>query len=277
MEQRFAGKVALVTGAGTGIGKATAELLAREGAKVAVADWQAAAGRATVAAIRESGGTATFVETDVGNPTQAQTMVAAAEQAFGGLDVVHANAGVDGPNVSFLDHSLADIDLITRVDFLGVIFTCRAALPALHRRGGGAIVVTTSRTAMQVPATMSVYAAAKAGVAKLVEGLALEYGPVGIRVNAIAPGVTRTELWEVLLASKPQLGIYYQTLIPLGRWASPQDIAEGVAFLASDAASYVTGVTLTVDGGLNLRQGDVVLWDNCFGQEGQTRAEDSET
>jgi NAD(P)-dependent dehydrogenase (short-subunit alcohol dehydrogenase family) len=254
---RFHGKVALVTGSGAGIGKATAALLASEGASVVVADIDADAGFRTVDEIEHLGGQAAFCQVDIGTSEAAEAMVDFAVDRFGGLDIVHANAGIDGPNASFVEHTDEIIEKLARVNFLGVIYTCRAAIPALAVRGGGSVIITSSRVAIQVPATMSVYAAGKAGLNKLAEALALEYGPQNIRVNAVAPGVTLTEIWFVLFERRPELRPYYERLIPLHRWATTDDIAKAVAFLASEDAGYITGITLTVDGGLNLRQADL--------------------
>ena len=254
---RFDGKVALVTGSAAGIGKATATLLASEGASVVVADVDADAAIRAVGEIEHHGGTAAFCHVDIGTSDAAEAMVNFTVDCFGGLDIVHANAGIDGPNVYFLEHTDDAIEKLARVNFLGVIYTCRSAIPALAARGGGSLIITSSRVAIQVPATMSVYAAGKAGLNKLAEALALEYGPQNIRVNAVAPGVTLTEIWFTLFEKQPELRPYYERLIPLQRWATTDDIAKAVAFLASEDAAYITGITLTVDGGLNLRQADL--------------------
>ena len=256
---RFTGKVVLVTGGAAGIGKTAAALFAREGASVVVADLDSEAGARTAKEIERDGGDVAFCEVEIGGPDAAQAMVDFAVERFGGLDIVHANAGIDGPNAPFLEHSDEIIGKLTRVNFLGGVYTCRAAIPAIAARGGGSIVITSSRAAIQVPATMSVYAAAKAGLNKLAEALALEYGPLNVRVNAVAPGVTLTDFWFVLFEKRPELKSYYEKLTPLHRWATTDDIARAVAFLASDDAAYITGVTLTVDGGLNLRQADIAL------------------
>lgn len=256
---RFEGKVALVTGAAVGIGKATAQLFAREGAAVVIADRDRESGASATREIEEAGGLAAFCEVEIGPASSGTRMVAFALERYGRLDIVHANAGIDGPNALFLEHTDDIIERVVRVNFLGVIYTCRAAIPALIDSGGGAIVITSSRASQQVPAMMSVYGAAKAGLNKLAEALALEYGPNNIRVNAVAPGVTLTEMWFVLFKERPELKPYYEKLAPLHRWGTTEDMANAVAFLASDDASFITGVTLTVDGGLNLRQADIAF------------------
>lgn len=259
MTRRFVGKVAIVTGASRGIGKATALCLAGEGAAVVVANRDRPSGLRTTEEINGTGGTAAFCQVDVGDSASNRAMVDFAVSHFGGLDVFHANAAIDIPHVPFVEHTDEAIENLTRVNFVGVLYGCRAAIPALVARGGGSIVVTSSRMASQVPVLFSVYGAAKAALNKFVEALALECGPQGIRVNAVAPGVTLTEMWRLDLEKRPTLKSYYEKLTPLHRWGTPEDTARAVAFLASDDAGYVTGVTLAVDGGLNLRQAEVAL------------------
>lgn len=257
---RFDGKVAIVTGSGAGIGKASAQLLAREGAKIIVADNSAERGEDTVRAIRETGADATFVSVDVSDAAATERMVLAAIDTYGRLDAVHANAGVNLSGNNLVEDSPEAIARTVSVNLLGALFTCRAAIPQMAKSGGGAIVMTASRTGIRAQARIATYSATKAAVINLAESLALECAPLGIRVNAIAPGITRTEFFQHLSADSP-ISRYYERLIPLKRWGEPLDIANGVAFLLSDEAAWITGTTLTVDGGQNLRQGDLAVAD----------------
>ncbi len=255
---RFQEKVALVTGSGAGIGRASALQFAEEGAQVVVADLHPERGQETVRLVDEQGGQAAFVQADITESAQTDAMVAFAKETFGRLDIVHANAGVNLSGKTLVEDSIEDIERAVRIDLLGALFTCRSAIPAIAESGGGAIVMTASRTGIRAQAKIATYSAAKAGIINLAESLALECAPLGIRVNAVAPGITMTEFFKGL-DKKSRLYRYYEILLPLKRWGEPQDIARAVAFLASEDASWITGTTLTVDGGLNLRQGDLAV------------------
>lgn len=255
---RFHSKVALVTGSGGGIGKATALLLAEEGAKVVVADRDPVRGEETVASIVESGGGAAFVKTDITDPSDTDRMAEFAAKTFGHLDIVHGNAGVNLSGKNLTEDSIEAIERVVRTNLLGALYTSRSTIPVMARSGGGAIVLTASRTGIRAQAKIAAYSATKAAVINLVESLALECAPLGIRVNAVAPGITMTEFFKDL-DHESRLYRFYELMLPLKRWGQPSDIAKAVAFLVSDDASWVTGTTLTVDGGHNLRQGDLVV------------------
>jgi NAD(P)-dependent dehydrogenase (short-subunit alcohol dehydrogenase family) len=248
------GKVAIITGAGSGIGRASALLFAREGARVVVADRAVAAGEETVAAIRTSGGAAVFVETDVRRPSDARRLVAETLAAFGRLDVLFNNAGIeiDGP----VD-TLAEVawDAVIGTNLTGVFLCSKYALPALRAAGGGSIITTASVLAQASLPGCTAYAASKAGVVALTRTMALDYAREHIRVNCLLPGSTDTPLmWAGVpaerLAEAHRLAAEAE---PVGRVAHPDEVAQVALFLAGDRASFVTGAAIAVDGGLLAR------------------------
>jgi NAD(P)-dependent dehydrogenase (short-subunit alcohol dehydrogenase family) len=255
-------KIAIVTGAASGIGRATARLLAREGAAVVVADVAQKGGHETVQHIEAAGGRATFVSVDVTDAGQVAAMVETAAETYGGLDILHANAGVPGPDKPLVDWSEEEWDQVVGVNLTGVFLTCRAAVPAMAERGGGAIVITASVAGIQAIPFTCAYNATKAGVISLTHTLALECAPLGIRVNAVAPGEVDTPMGLEALHGDRALLEACKRLIPLKRIAQPEEIASAVLYLASDAAAYVTGITLPVDGGIMLRNESMALVDD---------------
>jgi NAD(P)-dependent dehydrogenase (short-subunit alcohol dehydrogenase family) len=250
---RFNGKVAIVTGGGSGIGRATAVLLAAEGAKVTVADISAEAAASVAGNVRDAGGTARPHVLDVADPDAVAAMVADTVREFGGLDILHNNAAALDQNR--LDQDVATMDLATwervlSVNLTGPMLGCRYAIPAMLERGGGAIVNTASAAAFYGSRTLLAYGTSKAGVVALTRYVATAYADRGIRCNAVAPGVV------VARDSQDALGgpmgdrlARYTVNHPIGRLGYPEDIAEAVAYLASDAAAFVTGEVLRVDGG----------------------------
>jgi NAD(P)-dependent dehydrogenase (short-subunit alcohol dehydrogenase family) len=248
---RLKGKVALVTGAGSGIGRESSLLFAEEGAAVAAVDVNEAAARETAGRITGAGGRAISFRADVSAAADAEAMIAAAETAFGKLDVLFNNAGIfpdaDGSVVSTPEDTW---DLVMRVNLKGVFLGCKYGIPALLRAGGGSVVNTASFVALMGAATSQVaYTASKGGVLALTREIAVEYARQGIRANALCPGPVDTPLLAALLADpvRRQRRLVH---IPPGRLAKAREIAQAALFLASDESSYVNGATFTVDGGI---------------------------
>jgi NAD(P)-dependent dehydrogenase (short-subunit alcohol dehydrogenase family) len=251
MSGRLSDKVALITGAGSGIGRVAAELFAAEGAAVVVADVVADAARATTATITAQGGRATAVSVDVADEEQVSDMVGVALDSFGALHVLFNNAGIfpddDG---GVLDTPPSTWDRVMQVNLKGVWLGCRAAVPAMVDSGGGSIVNVASFVALMGAATAQVaYTASKGGVLAFTRELAVEYARAGIRANALCPGPIDTPLLAELLADpvRRQRRLVH---IPMGRLGRPEEIARAALFLASDESSFMTGSALVVDGGI---------------------------
>lgn len=254
---RLAGRRALITGGGTGIGRATAELFARDGARVMVSGRRRAELEETVRLVGKGGGTAALVQGDVSRPADAERMVRETVAAFGGIDVLVNNAGILVRNASVTSVALEDWQRVLDVDLTGVFLVSRFALGEMVAAGrGGAIVNVSSVAALVGDPKLAPYNAAKGGVNLLTKNMALDYAPHSIRVNAVCPGRVATPMpmsrlkpgedWEELLAR-------WGKNIPLGRVGRPEDIAAAILFLASDEASFITGENLMVDGGYTAR------------------------
>jgi NAD(P)-dependent dehydrogenase (short-subunit alcohol dehydrogenase family) len=250
---RLAGKVAIVTGAASGIGRATALRMAREGAAVLVADLNGAGASAVAEEIAAAGGRAAGHAADVAEEASVVAMVEAAVAHFGGLDILHNNAAASDPALMSRDGDVADLEVAVldrtlAVNLRGPMLGCKHAIPRMLARGGGAIVNTSSASGRVGDPVRTAYGVSKAGLDSLTRYVATQYGKRGIRCNSIAPGVIAT---PALAANVPpeMIAIYERShLTPrLGR---PEDIAAAVVFLASDDAAFITGQTLGVDGGL---------------------------
>jgi len=244
---RLAGKVALITGGGSGIGRASAELFGQEGAKVVVADTNIMGGLEAVQAIRDAGGEALFVQADVSDALQAQSMVQSALDRFGGIDILFNNAAI----LTFgtiLETSPEEWRRVLDVNLTGVFLCSRAVIPHMCARGGGVIITMSSSTgAHDGNAGAVAYVTSKGGVTLLTRCMAIDHAKDNIRVNAIAPGPTDTPMLRGAMSAE-QLAAFAATF-PAGRLGRPEEIAHAALFLASDEASFVTGAVLAVDGG----------------------------
>ena len=243
------GRVALVTGAAAGIGRATAEVFAREGARVVVADIDVDGGNETVARVDAAGGEASFVHADVSVRDDMRGMVQHAVERFGGLDCAVNNAGMGTGGKPIADYPEDDWDRAIAVMLTGVFLGMKYEIPAMLERGGGAIVNTSSVAGLTGYAGQAGYIAAKHGVIGLTRTAAVEYGARGIRVNAICPGTARTPMIASAVDAFPDLRDDLVSRLPIGRLATPEEIAEATLWLCSDASSFVLGAAIAVDGG----------------------------
>ena len=249
--KRLDGKVTLVTGAASGIGRETALLFAHHGARVVAVDLQESEGAHTTRMIQESGGEAVFQRADVSKDADCQQMVQAAEENFGGLDVLFNNAGImHSDDSDAIDTEESVWDLTMSVNLKGVYLGCKHGIPALRRAGGGSIINTASFVACMGAATPQLaYTASKGGVLAMTRELAVIHARENIRVNALCPGPLRTELLMKFLDTeeKKQRRLVH---IPMGRFGEAAEMAQSALFLASEESSYVTGATFNVDGGI---------------------------
>lgn len=250
MTGRVNGKVALVTGGASGIGRATALAFAREGAKVVVADVVVTGGEETVTLIKAAGGEAQFVKADVAKPAEVEALIAQVVAAYGRLDCAFNNAGIEGALTSTLECSEENFDRTIAVNLKGVWLCMKAEIAQMLKQGGGAIVNAASVAGLIGFVGLPAYVASKHGVVGLTKTAALEYAKSGIRINAVCPGVIQTPMLERLFQSGPQAGEAITAMEPVGRLGKPEEIAEAAVWLCSDAASFVTGLPMAVDGGL---------------------------
>jgi NAD(P)-dependent dehydrogenase (short-subunit alcohol dehydrogenase family) len=248
---RLAGKVALITGAGTGIGRATAQRMAAEGAKVAVVEINAAAGEQTAQLIVQAGGEAIALRTDVTEPDSIQAAITRAEQHFGALHILHNNAGGSTPvDNTVVDAPLDEFWRVIKLDLYGTFLGCRFGIPAIIRAGGGSVINMSSNVALMGIAGRDCYTAAKGGVAAMTRSMAVEFAPQKVRVNAIAPSATMTDRVRKLVAGNPALDkLANSHLVGL---IEPEDIANMAVFLASDESRMVTGHVYPVDSGVTI-------------------------
>ena len=243
-------KVALVTGSGSGIGRASALTFAREGAKVVVSDVVVEAGKETVQLIKNADGEAVFIKADVAQVSDVEALIAKAVEAYGRLDCAHNNAGIEGNSAKVADYDEADWDRVIAINLTGVWLCMKYEIPQMLQQGSGAIVNTSSVAGLLGFRTGSAYVASKHGVLGLTKTAALEYAKSGIRVNAVCPGAVDTPMMGRITDHRPHRAAKMAAGEPVGRMGTPQEIAEAVVWLCSDAASFVTGHPMTVDGGL---------------------------
>jgi NAD(P)-dependent dehydrogenase (short-subunit alcohol dehydrogenase family) len=251
---RLADKVAIITGAGGGMGRVAAEMFAREGARVVVAEYGEAAGAETVERIRSAGGEATFVRTDVSTEGDAKAMVDHAVATYGRVDCLYNNAGV----MPEADHSVTDTsvdvwDQVMAVNVRGVFLGCKYAIPAMEAAGGGSIINVASFVAIlgcSVP--QDAYTASKGAVLSLTRSLAVQFGPKGIRTNAICPGPVETPLLMDWLVKDEEAKRIRLARNPTGRFGKPEEIVHMAVYLASDESRWTNGASLVVDGGITV-------------------------
>jgi NAD(P)-dependent dehydrogenase (short-subunit alcohol dehydrogenase family) len=241
-------KVALITGGGSGIGRASALVFAREGAKVVLADVVVKGGQETVQIVRKTGGTATFIEADVSKEAQVQGLIHYTVDTYGRLDCAFNNAGI-GHTGTITDCTEDEWDRVMAVNLKSVWLCMKHEIIYLAEHGGGAIVNTSSTAGLVGHPRRAIYTISKHGVIGLTKVAALQYAEKGIRINAVCPGPIRTGLTEPGWRGDPQAEARAVSQVPMGRWGRPEEVAEASVWLCSDAASYITGHALVVDGG----------------------------
>lgn len=248
MPGRLDGKVAVITGAASGIGRETARRFAEEGAKVCVADLADEPGKETAAAVD-----GIYVHADVTDPEDVQSMYREAAGRFGGIDILFNNAGISPPDDdSILQTELDAWDRVQNVNLKSVYLCCKYGIPHLLERGGGSVINTASFVAVMGAATSQIsYTASKGGVLAMSRELGVQFARQGVRVNALCPGPVNTPLLQELFAKDPEKAQRRLVHLPMGRFAEAVEIANGALFLASDESSYITASTFLVDGGLS--------------------------
>jgi NAD(P)-dependent dehydrogenase (short-subunit alcohol dehydrogenase family) len=249
MAPQLNGKVALVTGAGSGIGRASALAFARLGAKVVVADVAAEAGEETAALARAENTDALFVRVDISQRADVEALVRAAVETYGRLDFAHNNAGISGAQALMADYAEETWDRVIGVNLKGVWMCMKYELQQMLRQGGGAIVNTSSVAGLRGSQGVAAYVASKHGIVGLTKAAALEYARSNIRVNAVAPGTIHTAMIDRFTGGDERVLQQFAEGEPVGRLGTPEEVAEAVVWLCSDSAAFITGTVLSVDGG----------------------------
>lgn len=244
---RLKGKIALITGGGSGIGRAACLLFAGEGAKVVIADYVAEGGNETVRQIKAAGGEAVFVQADVSKSVDVQNMIATTVKTYGRVDVLFNNAGIEGPSAKIANYREEDWERVIAIDLTAVYLGMKYAIPEMLKQGGGVIISTASVAGLVGFPGSGAYAAAKAGVINMTRMVALEYADKNIRVNCICPGIIETPMVDRVLGNRPREGVVKAE--PIGRLGRPEDIANAALFLASNESSFATGAPFIIDGG----------------------------
>ncbi len=251
MANLLEGKIALITGSGSGIGRMTAFAFAREGATVVCADVNQESGETTAAKIREAGGKAEFAMAEVSDDAQVQALIARIVKTHGRLDCAYNNAGIEGDVIDTHEASERNFDRVMAINVKGVWLCMKYEIRQMRKQGGGAIVNTASAAGLMGFRSLPIYVASKHAVVGLTKSAALENAEAGIRINAVCPGPVDTPMMERITNNEGQPGRKdFEAFVPMRRYAVPQEIANAVVWLCSDQASYVTGTTMRVDGGL---------------------------
>jgi NAD(P)-dependent dehydrogenase (short-subunit alcohol dehydrogenase family) len=248
MDKRFTGKVALITGGTSGIGRATAIAFAEQGADVVIAGRREAEGAESLTLVQKAGGQGLFVRVDVNDESEIEAMVAKTLGRFGRLDFAFNNAGVGGLGRATMTATADIYDQIMNINVRGVFFSMKHQIPAILQSGGGAIVNNASVLALRPSANSPIYSASKAAVVALTKSAALEFAPKGVRVNAICPAIIETDMTGQIRGDE-QTRAYLLSRHPVGRFGQSEEVAASVLYLCSPEASFITGVALPLDGG----------------------------